>query len=67
MKLNFFLAQLQLFSLTRNFLLTLNFSSTFATNFVKPIEFRWSFRFYEIFSLLLIVKLSKIMSTQLTK
>ena len=38
-KLNLFLTQLKFFSLTRNVLSTLNFSLTFAINFVKPIEF----------------------------
>ena len=39
MKLNLFLTQLKFFSLTRNFLSTLNFFLTFPINFVKPIEF----------------------------
>ena len=38
-KLNLFLTQLKFFSLTRNVLSALNFSLTFAINFVKPIEF----------------------------
>ena len=45
MKLNFFLTQLKFSSLTRKFLSTLNFSLTFAINFVKPIEFSWEFSF----------------------
>ena len=39
MKLNFFLTQPKFFSLTGIFLSTLNYSLTFAINFVKPIEF----------------------------